>query len=54
MFLTLLNLIYLLLFTIYFSGSDSEAYDDSSSSYSSLGDFVNEMIKGDIQGDTPS
>uniref|UniRef100_A0A671RD04 MAP kinase-activating death domain protein n=1 Tax=Sinocyclocheilus anshuiensis TaxID=1608454 RepID=A0A671RD04_9TELE len=35
------------------SGSDSEAYDDSSSSYSSLGDFVNEMIKGDIQGDTP-
>lgn len=37
-----------------YSGSDSEAYDDSSSSYSSLGDFVNEMIKGDIQGDTPS
>ncbi|XP_073764787.1 MAP kinase-activating death domain protein isoform X24 [Danio rerio] len=36
------------------SGSDSEAYDDSSSSYSSLGDFVNEMIKGDIQGDTPN
>uniref|UniRef100_A0A672R160 MAP kinase-activating death domain protein n=1 Tax=Sinocyclocheilus grahami TaxID=75366 RepID=A0A672R160_SINGR len=36
------------------SDSDSEAYDDSSSSYSSLGDFVNEMIKGDIQGDTPS
>ncbi|XP_063044836.1 MAP kinase-activating death domain protein isoform X4 [Engraulis encrasicolus] len=33
--------------------SDSEGYDDSSSSYSSLGDFVNEMIKGDIQGDTP-
>ncbi|XP_051947160.1 MAP kinase-activating death domain protein-like isoform X25 [Xyrauchen texanus] len=36
------------------SDSDSEAYDDSSSSYSSLGDFVNEMIKGDIQGDTPN
>ncbi|KAF4111078.1 MAP kinase-activating death domain protein isoform X13 [Onychostoma macrolepis] len=36
------------------SGSDSEAYDDSSSSYSSLGDFVNELIKGDIQGDTPN
>ncbi|XP_059387351.1 MAP kinase-activating death domain protein-like isoform X31 [Carassius carassius] len=36
------------------SGSDSEAYDDSSSSYSSLGDFVNEMIKGEIQGDTPN
>ncbi|XP_048040519.1 MAP kinase-activating death domain protein isoform X42 [Megalobrama amblycephala] len=36
------------------SGSDSDAYDDSSSSYSSLGDFVNEMIKGDIQGDTPN
>ncbi|XP_028812059.1 MAP kinase-activating death domain protein isoform X41 [Denticeps clupeoides] len=35
------------------SGSDSEAYD-SSSSYSSLGDFVNEMIRGDIQGDTPN
>uniref|UniRef100_A0A8C7D784 MAP kinase-activating death domain protein n=1 Tax=Oncorhynchus kisutch TaxID=8019 RepID=A0A8C7D784_ONCKI len=35
--------------------SDSEAgYDDSSSSYSSLGDLVNEMIKCDIQGDTPS
>ncbi|KAL0188969.1 hypothetical protein M9458_016068, partial [Cirrhinus mrigala] len=31
-----------------------EAYDDSSSSYSSLGDFVNEMIRGDIQGDTPN
>uniref|UniRef100_A0AAY4DHJ0 MAP kinase-activating death domain protein n=1 Tax=Denticeps clupeoides TaxID=299321 RepID=A0AAY4DHJ0_9TELE len=27
---------------------------DSSSSYSSLGDFVNEMIRGDIQGDTPN
>lgn len=37
-----------------FSGSDSEAYDDSSSSYSSLGDLVSEMIQGDIQGDTPS
>ncbi|CAI5644774.1 unnamed protein product [Oreochromis niloticus] len=36
------------------SGSDSEAYDDSSSSYSSLGDLVSEMIQGDIQGDTPS
>ncbi|XP_008303026.1 MAP kinase-activating death domain protein-like, partial [Stegastes partitus] len=35
-------------------GSDSEAYDDSSSSYSSLGDLVSEMIQGDIQGDTPS
>ncbi|XP_046898680.1 MAP kinase-activating death domain protein isoform X7 [Hypomesus transpacificus] len=34
--------------------SDSEAYDDSSSSYSSLGDLVSEMIKCDIQGDTPS
>nr|XP_057925420.1 MAP kinase-activating death domain protein isoform X30 [Doryrhamphus excisus] len=36
------------------SGSDSEAYDDSSSSYSSLGDLVSEMIQGDIQGNTPS
>uniref|UniRef100_A0A8C9RBI8 MAP kinase-activating death domain protein n=1 Tax=Scleropages formosus TaxID=113540 RepID=A0A8C9RBI8_SCLFO len=36
------------------SGSDSVDYDDSSSSYSSLGDFVSEMIKCDIQGDTPS
>ncbi|XP_049898166.1 MAP kinase-activating death domain protein isoform X13 [Epinephelus moara] len=36
------------------SGSDSEAYDDSSSSYSSLGDLVSEMIQGDIQGDTSS
>ncbi|XP_031686507.1 MAP kinase-activating death domain protein isoform X22 [Oncorhynchus kisutch] len=35
--------------------SDSEAgYDDSSSSYSSLGDLVSEMIKCDIQGDTPN
>lgn len=39
---------------IFYSGSDSEAYDDSSSSYSSLGDLVSEMIQGDIQGDTPS
>uniref|UniRef100_A0A3P8Z784 MAP kinase-activating death domain protein n=1 Tax=Esox lucius TaxID=8010 RepID=A0A3P8Z784_ESOLU len=32
--------------------SDSETgYDDSSSSYSSLGDLVSEMIKCDIQGD---
>lgn len=29
-------------------------YGDSSSSYSSLGDFVNEMMKCDINGDTPS
>ncbi|XP_028257368.1 MAP kinase-activating death domain protein isoform X23 [Parambassis ranga] len=36
------------------SGSDGEAYDDSSSSYSSLGDLVSEMIQGDIQGDTQS
>uniref|UniRef100_A0A8C9V4H1 MAP kinase-activating death domain protein n=1 Tax=Scleropages formosus TaxID=113540 RepID=A0A8C9V4H1_SCLFO len=34
-----------------YSSSDSEDYDGSSSSYSSLGDFVNEMIKSDIQGD---
>ncbi|KAL1007009.1 hypothetical protein UPYG_G00080650 [Umbra pygmaea] len=35
--------------------SDSEAgYDDSSSSYSSLGDLVSEMIKCDIQGDIPN
>eukprot|EP00063_Salmo_salar_P006999 XP_013981834.1 PREDICTED: MAP kinase-activating death domain protein-like isoform X11 [Salmo salar] len=35
--------------------SDSEAgYDDSSSSYSSLGDLVSEMIKCDIQRDTPN
>nr|XP_023666633.1 MAP kinase-activating death domain protein-like isoform X8 [Paramormyrops kingsleyae] len=34
------------------SGSDSVDCDDSSSSYSSLGDFVSEMIKCDIQGDT--
>ncbi|XP_064869056.1 MAP kinase-activating death domain protein-like isoform X11 [Oncorhynchus nerka] len=35
--------------------SDSEAgYGDSSSSYSSLGDLVSEMIKCDIQGDTPN
>ncbi|XP_055755056.1 MAP kinase-activating death domain protein-like isoform X15 [Salvelinus fontinalis] len=34
---------------------DSEAgYDDSSSSYSSLGDLVSEMIKCDIQGDMPN
>ncbi|XP_077142911.1 MAP kinase-activating death domain protein isoform X30 [Ranitomeya variabilis] len=36
------------------SGSDSVEYDDSSSSYSSLGDFVSEMIKCDINGDTPN
>ncbi|XP_044244903.2 MAP kinase-activating death domain protein isoform X49 [Ursus arctos] len=36
------------------SGSDSMDYDDSSSSYSSLGDFVSEMMKCDINGDTPS
>ncbi|XP_061595058.1 MAP kinase-activating death domain protein isoform X30 [Cololabis saira] len=36
------------------SGSDSEGCDDSSSSYSSLGDLVSEMIQGDIQGDTPN
>uniref|UniRef100_W5MGY9 MAP kinase-activating death domain protein n=1 Tax=Lepisosteus oculatus TaxID=7918 RepID=W5MGY9_LEPOC len=36
------------------SGSDSVDYDDSSSSYSSLGDFVSEMMKCDIKGDTPS
>lgn len=39
---------------IFCSGSDSDAYDDSSSSYSSLGDLVSEMIQGDIQGDTSS
>lgn len=49
----LINIPYVSMCVCY-SGSDSEAYDDSSSSYSSLGDFVNEMIKGDIQGDTPS
>ncbi|XP_012816845.1 MAP kinase-activating death domain protein isoform X29 [Xenopus tropicalis] len=36
------------------SGSDSVEYDDSSSSYSSLGDFVSEMMKCDINGDTPN
>ncbi|XP_060227954.1 MAP kinase-activating death domain protein isoform X24 [Meriones unguiculatus] len=36
------------------SGSDSMEYDDSSSSYSSLGDFVSEMMKCDINGDTPN
>ncbi|XP_078801197.1 MAP kinase-activating death domain protein isoform X40 [Oryzias latipes] len=36
------------------SGSDSDGYDGSSSSYSSLGDLVSEMIQGDIQGDTPN
>ncbi|XP_032894355.1 MAP kinase-activating death domain protein isoform X12 [Amblyraja radiata] len=36
------------------SGSDSVDYDDSSSSYSSLGDFVSEMMKCDIKGDTPN
>ncbi|XP_057551810.1 MAP kinase-activating death domain protein isoform X36 [Hippopotamus amphibius kiboko] len=36
------------------SGSDSMGYDDSSSSYSSLGDFVSEMMKCDIDGDTPN
>ncbi|XP_044872201.1 MAP kinase-activating death domain protein isoform X27 [Mauremys mutica] len=35
------------------SGSDSVDYDDSSSSYSSLGDFVSEMMKCNINGDTP-
>ncbi|XP_065694768.1 MAP kinase-activating death domain protein isoform X11 [Patagioenas fasciata] len=34
--------------------SDSVDYDDSSSSYSSLGDFVSEMMKCDINGDTPN
>eukprot|EP00061_Rhincodon_typus_P009517 g33086.t1 len=34
-------------------GSDSVEYNDSSSSYSSLGDFVSEMMKCDIKGDTP-
>lgn len=48
------NRTYFMFLSVCYSGSDSEAYDDSSSSYSSLGDFVNEMIKGDIQGDTPS
>ncbi|KAH0620744.1 hypothetical protein JD844_021467 [Phrynosoma platyrhinos] len=33
---------------------DSVDYDDSSSSYSSLGDFVSEMMKCDINGGTPS
>lgn len=42
------------LWLLFSSGSDSEAYDDSSSSYSSLGDLVSEMIQGDIQGDTTS
>ncbi|MGH0139767.1 UNVERIFIED_CONTAM: hypothetical protein FKN15_013001 [Acipenser sinensis] len=37
-----------------FSGSDSVDYDDSSSSYSSLGDFVSELMKCDIKGDTPN
>ncbi|XP_038187166.1 MAP kinase-activating death domain protein isoform X26 [Arvicola amphibius] len=36
------------------SGSDSVECDDSSSSYSSLGDFVSEMMKCDIHGDTPN
>ncbi|XP_033004104.1 MAP kinase-activating death domain protein isoform X19 [Lacerta agilis] len=36
------------------SGSDSVDFDDSSSSYSSLGDFVSEMMKCDINGDTPN
>ncbi|XP_052508343.1 MAP kinase-activating death domain protein isoform X22 [Budorcas taxicolor] len=36
------------------SASDSMDYDDSSSSYSSLGDFVSEMMKCDINGDTPN
>ncbi|XP_060619356.2 MAP kinase-activating death domain protein isoform X31 [Anolis sagrei] len=36
------------------SGSDSVDYDDSSSSYSSLGDFVSEMMKCDINGGTPN
>ncbi|KAG8519556.1 MAP kinase-activating death domain protein, partial [Galemys pyrenaicus] len=36
------------------SGSDSMGCDDSSSSYSSLGDFVSEMMKCDISGDTPN
>ncbi|GCB80473.1 hypothetical protein scyTo_0017190 [Scyliorhinus torazame] len=35
-------------------GSDSVEYNDSSSSYSSLGDFVSEMMKCDIKGDTPN
>lgn len=41
-------------FSLPCSGSDSMDYDDSSSSYSSLGDFVSEMMKCDINGDTPS
>ena len=42
-----------LLHSLLCSGSDSMDYD-SSSSYSSLGDFVSEMMKCDINGDTPS
>uniref|UniRef100_T1JDW8 MAP kinase-activating death domain protein n=1 Tax=Strigamia maritima TaxID=126957 RepID=T1JDW8_STRMM len=35
------------------SGSDSDGADSTSSSYSSLSDFVSDMVNSDISGDTP-
>lgn len=36
------------------SGSDSDGADSTSSSYSSLSDFVTDMVNSEIDGDTPS
>ena len=35
------------------SGSDSDGADSTSSSYSSLSDFVTDMVNSEIDGDTP-
>lgn len=35
------------------SGSDSDGADSTSSSYSSLSDYVTDMINSEIDGDTP-
>ena len=36
------------------SGSDSDGAESTSSSYSSLSDFVTDMVNSEIDGDTPS
>lgn len=35
------------------SGSDSDGADSTSSSYSSLSDFVTDIVNSEIDGDTP-
>jgi hypothetical protein len=35
------------------SGSDSDGAESTSSSYSSLSDFVTDMVNSEIDGDTP-